>query len=398
VLDHLTAASLSFLPTSLQRRLLDELRQTRSPRPDATWLRAALAAALRDDAAATALLDAARTEAEKALTRAAHIGIYGVTWGSDAYPPLLMQIADPPPLLWLRGAAEPLLGPCLAIVGSRAASDYGLEVATRLATDLASAGLVIVSGLARGADSAAHRGALSCGRYRVDATVSTATVSTAPTASTVSTGGRTVAVLGSGVDIIYPREHDRLALDIVARGGTLLSELPPGTPPRKSHFPRRNRLISGLSLGVLVIEASERSGSLQTARFAAEQGREVMAVPGSVLGERNRGAHALLRDGAALVERAGDVLNELRLPPSLSAVAAPDDPDDGRPAAGRAAAPVPTLVSMVEGEAYDFQALVTLTGLAAADLLRQLLLWELDGRVTRTADGRFLRAGRPVIR
>jgi DNA processing protein len=207
---------------------------------------------------------------------------------TSAYPALLARIADPPPRLWLRGNPRALVAPCVALIGSRAASSYGLQVAERLAADLARAGVTVVSGLARGVDSAAHRGAL--------------------------TTGRTVAVLGSGVDVIYPPEHAELAERILRREGALLSELPPGTPPRRGHFPRRNRLISGLSLAVVVIEASTRSGSLQTARFALEQGREVLAVPGTILGDRFRGSHALLRDGAKLVESASDILEELRLP------------------------------------------------------------------------------------
>lgn len=209
---------------------------------------------------------------------------------SARYPALLARIADPPVRLWLRGDPHALRGPCVALVGSRAASPYGLAVAERLAADLARAGVTVVSGLARGVDSAAHRGAL---------------------AATGATG-RTIAILGSGVDVIYPAEHEALADRIVNQGGAILSELPPGSPPRRGHFPRRNRLISGLSLAVVVIEASARSGSLQTARFALEQGREVLAVPGSIVGERFRGSHALLRDGAKLVESASDILEELR--------------------------------------------------------------------------------------
>jgi len=163
---------------------------------------------------------------------------------SSRYPALLARISDPPPRLWLRGDPDALAAPCVALVGSRAASPYGLQVAERLAADLARAGVTVVSGLARGVDSAAHRGALIT--------------------------GRTVAVLGSGVDVIYPPEHDELAARILGQGGALLSELPPGAPPRRNHFPRRNRLISGLSLAVVVIEVSSRSGSLQTARFGLE--------------------------------------------------------------------------------------------------------------------------------
>jgi DNA processing protein len=214
---------------------------------------------------------------------------------SPLYPALLARIADPLSRLWLRGDPDVLATPCVAIDGSRAASAYGLQVAERLAADLARAGVTVVSGLARGVDSAAHRGAL--------------------------TAGRTIAMLGSGVDVIYPPEHETLADQIVRQGGALLSELEPGTPPRRGHFPRRNRLISGMALAVVVVEASARSGSLQTARFALEQGRDVLAVPGTIVGDRFRGSHALLRDGAKLVESASDILEEL--PPRVWTTAAP---------------------------------------------------------------------------
>ena len=197
----------------------------------------------------------------------------------------LDSIPDPPPVLWARGDA----GPCahaVAIVGSRFATHQGLEVGARLGQGLAGAGFDVVSGLARGVDAAAHRGALRA-------------------------GGRTVAVLGSGVDVVYPPEHASLA-EAVAASGALLSEFAPGVPPRGWHFPRRNRIISGLSLGVVIVEAAQRSGSLITARCALEQGRSVMAVPGAVLGGRNRGAHALIRDGAGMVEEARDVIEQLQ--------------------------------------------------------------------------------------
>ncbi len=223
--------------------------------------------------------------AEAAVRRAADAGITMLPWNHAAYPAALSAIIDPPPVLWIRGPVEALSRPAVAIVGSRAASAYALSVAEQLGADLAAAGLVVVSGLARGVDSAAHRGALAG-------------------------GGTTVAVLGSGVDVIYPREHEPLAQDI-ARDGAVISELVPGTPPQAQFFPRRNRIISGLSRAVVVIEAGEKSGSLITARCALEQGRDVLAVPGNVLSGRNRGAHALLRDGARIVESADDVLEEL---------------------------------------------------------------------------------------
>ena len=198
------------------------------------------------------------------------------------YPGRLRDIPDPPERLWLRGDPRALARTSVAIVGSRRASPGSLDIAHRLAADLARIGLTIVSGLARGCDGAAHRGALDA-------------------------GGVTIAVLGSGADVIYPPEHDSLAEQIV-RQGAVLSEFPPGAPPLPHHFRQRNRLISGLAHGVIVIEANDKSGSLITAGFALAQGREVMVVPGTVLAGRNRGGHQLIRDGAALVENAEDVL------------------------------------------------------------------------------------------
>src|SRR5436309_5889064 len=207
-----------------------------------------------------------------------------IALGDARYPENLRELTGPPEQLYVRGsfAAEDALA--VAIVGSRAATAYGLAVAERLAADLAARGVAVVSGLARGVDSAAHRGALST--------------------------GATIAVLGSGVDVVYPPEHGALAREIEA-AGAIVSELVPGTPPHKVFFPRRNRIISGLSRAVVVIEAGEKSGSLITARCALEQGREVLAVPGNVLTGRNRGAHALLRDGATIVESVEDILQEL---------------------------------------------------------------------------------------
>ena len=218
----------------------------------------------------------------RALTLASSSGLRAIAWSDPDYPAPLAAIPDPPPLVWVRGAVEALQRPAVAIVGSRAATPYALEVSARLAAGLAGRGVAVVSGLARGVDSAAHRGA-------------------------VASGGSTIAVLGCGADRVYPPEHAALAHEIEGRG-VVMSELAPGTPPLPRFFPRRNRIISGLARAVVVVEAGERSGSLITARAALDQGRDVMAVPGSVLSGRNRGGHGLLRDGARLVETAGDVM------------------------------------------------------------------------------------------
>ncbi|HEX3656413.1 MAG TPA: DNA-processing protein DprA [Pirellulales bacterium] len=224
--------------------------------------------------------------AELALCRQHKITLLAA--GEADYPAALAEIPDPPGVLYVRGALEPRDGLAVAIVGSRHATQYGLAQAERLASSLARAGLTIVSGLARGVDAAAHRGALAA-------------------------GGRTLAVLGSGVLNIYPPEHERLAAEVAA-GGALISENSLHAEPFSGSFPQRNRLISGLSLGIIVVEASTHSGALITARHALEQGREVFAVPGRVDNRMSHGCHRLLRDGARLVESADDVLDELGPP------------------------------------------------------------------------------------
>ena len=223
--------------------------------------------------------------ARRVVERAAASGLTALSFADSAYPALLARLSDAPAVLWARGSVAVLGRPAVAVVGSRAASPAGIAGGRLLAEDLAAAGLVVVSGLARGVDAAAHAGAL--------------------------TVGTTVAVLGSGADVVYPAAHATLAAGI-AGSGAVVSEFPPGTAPRRHHFPLRNRIISGLCLAVVVVEAAERSGALITARTALDQGREVMAMPGPIAGGRNRGAHGLIRDGALLVETAEDVLSALR--------------------------------------------------------------------------------------
>jgi DNA processing protein len=305
---------------------------------------------------ASAGLDAARA----ARQSAAAAGITAVAWNDPAFPVSLLTLSDCPPAIWCRGSLACLAAPVVAIVGSRAATAVALEAAARLASDLASLGMTVVSGLARGVDSAAHRGAL--------------------------TTGRTLAVLGSGVDRVYPPEHRALAREIEA-GGAVISEYPPGRPPLPFHFPMRNRLISGLSLAVIVIEAAEGSGSLITAACALEQGREVMAVPGNVLTGRNRGGHALIRDGATIVEGAGDVA--LALGFSMVPSSVPAGPTD----VSRAAAADPLLRHMRVADPVDLDALARLSGLDAARLIARLVELELSGMVKRIGGGRFVRPG-----
>jgi len=220
------------------------------------------------------------------VAEAADCGAQVVTLADGDYPEQLRGIPDPPLALYVRGRLTRAV--CVAVVGTRNPSSDGEYVARRMAEELARAGVCVVSGLARGIDAAAHRGA-------------------------VEAGGTTVAVLGCGVDVRYPAEHERLAGE-VARHGALVTEYPPKTPPAKHHFPLRNRIISGLSRAVVVVEATLRSGALITADLALEQGREVFAVPGSVLNLRSAGPHRLLREGAGWAESAADVLQALGLP------------------------------------------------------------------------------------
>lgn len=293
--------------------------------------------------------------------RDAHVrdGIRVVTWNEPHYPGSLLTLTDCPPALWFRGTLDALAAPAVAIVGSRAASPTALETARRLGADLASRGVTVISGLARGVDSAAHRGALSA--------------------------GRTVAVLGSGLDIIYPREHASLAAQI-AETGLIVSEYPPSTPPLDFHFPQRNRLISGLSRAVVIVEAAEKSGSLITAACALEQGRDVMAVPGNILGGRNRGAHALIRDGAKIVEGADDILEELTVPGAITSGSQSDASSD------RSAGSKDSLLAVMEpGHPYDVDALCEASGLDSARLLPRLLDLELRHLIQRMGGGRFMR-------
>lgn len=344
--------SLSLLPCSHFGRIAERLR-----RGDAAGaiLRSIVDGGWRDDPDKLSTL---RSRAEAGLRRAREHRITALTWNDPAYPPALTTIVDPPPVLWVRGRVAALSLPLVAIVGSRAGSTYALSVAERLATDLVAAGLAVVSGLARGVDSAAHRG-------------------------TVAKGGVTVAVLGSGVDVLYPAEHASLAREI-EKDGAVISELVPGTPPQPQFFPMRNRIISGLSRAVVVIEAGEKSGSLITARCALEQGRDVLAVPGNVLTGRNRGTHALLRDGARIVETADDILEELgllvRTPASV-------------PGGPRGAAPTrdPILACLTPGEPSDLDEIAERSGLAPARLLPRLFELELQGVVARLGGGRFVR-------
>lgn len=267
-----------------------------------------------------------------------------------AYPALLAELGDAPPLLFVAGDPGLLERPQLALVGSRRASRPGLDNAACFARSLAGGGFVVTSGLALGIDGAAHEGALAA-------------------------GGATVAVLGTGLQCLYPRRHAGLAARIVAEGGALVSELPLATPPQAGNFPRRNRIISGLALGVLVVEASPSSGSLITARLAAEQGREVFAIPGSIHHPGARGCHQLIREGALLVETVEDILEALRGWQRVAARPAPrrpvSEPDES----------AHPLLALLRAEPQSSEALAISSGLALPELLAQLTELELDGRI-----------------
>lgn len=225
-------------------------------------------------------------KANAEMERLEAMGFELFSLGDEEYPALLREIHDPPLVLYARGSwREAVARPCLAVVGSRRSSSYGVNAAQSLARELAGSGLTIVSGLARGIDAAAHRGALEA-------------------------KGRTIAVVGTGLDSTYPREHGSLATEIAA-SGALISEFPLGTPPLPQNFPYRNRILSGLSFGVLIVEAAEHSGSLITARMATEQGRDVFAVPGNITSQTSFGPNYLIKDGARLVQCGRDILEEL---------------------------------------------------------------------------------------
>jgi DNA processing protein len=282
--------------------------------------------------------------------------------GHEDYPPLLAQIPDPPVALYVRGALEAQDQQGVAIVGSRRADDYCRRTANRLAQELVEAGLTVISGLARGVDTAAHLGALEA-------------------------GGRTLACLGCGVDVAYPYENAALA-GRIAENGAVLSEYPMTAPPDAWHFPSRNRIVSGLSLGVIVLEAPIGSGALITAECAVDQNREVFAIPGNIDNYRHRGAHALLKDGARLVEGVEDVLAEL----NLQRVDQPALPLEGEEA------PPPVLeggearlFDLLHGEPQAVDDLIHEVGLSAAAVNAALVMLEVKGLARRLPGNAYIR-------
>ena len=300
-------------------------------------------------------LEAAYAQTQAWLAGAEHRAF--ITLGERLYPADLLHTADPPLWLFAQGRLDSLSAPKrVAIVGSRNPTPQGRANAQAFARSLAQAGVSVVSGLALGVDGAAHEGALEG-------------------------GGITLAVVGTGLDRVYPKAHHALAHQI-AEHGVLLSEYPLGTPPLAANFPRRNRIISGLSLGTLVVEAALKSGSLITARLASEQGREVFAIPGSIHSTQSKGCHALIRQGAKLVESAQDVLEDLRLGfgpknPEPCTEPTPDHP----------------LLQAMGFDPVSLDELQTRTGLPSAALQAQLLALELDGQIARLPGARVQRMG-----
>ncbi len=314
-----------------------------------------LALGLRDPA----LPAAAAGEIERAARQSIRI----LVRDDPEFPGILTQLPDPPPLLYVRGALRVEDRLAVAIVGSRRATPYGLEMARGLAAEIASAGVTVVSGLARGIDEAAHRGALEA-------------------------GGRTLAFLGSGIDRIYPPESRRLA-EAISLSGALLSEFPLGTAPTPGNFPVRNRLISGMTRGTLVVEAAARSGSLITARLALEQGRDVFAVPGNVTTRTAVGPNFLIKEGAKLVMRGRDVLEEIPgiiLPqPSAAGGATAEDVEEVR------------ILSLVPpDDPVDLDRLAEAAGMSPGPLLAALLELEIKDRVRQLPGRRFIRRRRRV--
>jgi len=349
-------------PADCSSEAREQVRLWLSVQARFAWAPEAAAAAFSQGASPEALLS--RTpdarlwtilETEVASTALARAGAFLVPWSSPAYPARLRRLVDAPPVLAVRGLASLLSARSVALVGARAATVSGREIAGRLAGRLSEAGLVIVSGLARGIDRAAHEGALDAGGY-------------------------TVALQACGPDQVYPASHRALAARI-AKNGAVVSELPLGAPPRAPHFPLRNRLISALAEAVIVVEARVRSGSLVTARHAADQGVDVFAVPGPIDAPTSRGPHQLLREGAGLVEGAADVLVALGLPAAGRSETSP--PPVAPTGAER------QILARLARRPSSREELARALRLGLPELAGPLLELELSGRVARDRDGRW---------
>lgn len=300
-------------------------------------------------------------EVGKEIGRSAQAGANILPYAAARYPARLKTIADPPPFLFVKGELRDEDERAIAVVGSRSASEYGLRVTRDLCGGLASLGFTVVSGMARGIDAAAHEAALEA-------------------------GGRTVAVLGSGIDVIYPPEHEQL-YQRISRQGAVVSELPMGTPPLSFNFPARNRLISGMVVGVVVVEATEKSGSLITAALALEQGREVFAVPGEAGASRSRGTHQLIRQGAKLVERVEDILEEIA--PQLAGRAATQQASLPLALPPNMSAEAKKIFELVLGRPRQIDEVIETSGLTPAKVSEILLDLEILGLLKQLPGKRF---------
>lgn len=302
-------------------------------------------------------------EAKRLVDECSALGI-DILWSEHIrYPRMLKEIPDPPVILFVRGELRPEDELAVAIVGTRHASTYGLKMAETLAAGLARAGVTIISGLARGIDAAAHRGALAA-------------------------GGRTIAVLGSGVQRIYPPEHGALAAEIMDHGA-LISEAPPNAPPHGGMFPQRNRIISGMSVGVVIVEAGENSGALITARHAVEQDREVFAVPGRADSPNARGCNRLLRDGAKWVESPQDILEGLG--PLIRPVERPDGTVVRRPVELKLSPLEQQVLQATRDDPTPIDEVIAVTGLAASQVLATLSVLEMRGVIRRVGGTNVIR-------
>lgn len=298
----------------------------------------------------------ARVDLDREVRRVAAVDAHILTWEDEGYPKLLAEIPDPPPVLYVRGELRPEDAWAVAVVGTRRASTYGREVTRRLVTVLAQSEVTIVSGLARGIDAVAHQAALEA-------------------------GGRTIAVLGCGIDLVYPPEHRELARRIAAQGA-LVTEYPPGTSPEPGNFPPRNRIISGLSLGIVVTEAGRNSGALITADYAAEQGRDVFAVPGSILSAGCAGTNRLIQDGAKPVLDAADILQEL----NLTMVAEQKEARQALPTTETEA----LILAHLSAEPVHVDDLTRAVGLPVAQVTSTLALMELKGMVRQVGGMKYV--------
>ena len=312
-----------------------------------------------------------RPMAEEIVEWCAREECHLIVRGTDAYPAALEEIYDPPLVLYARGDLELLSASSLAIVGTRRPTFYGLQMAEGLASDLASRGLVVVSGLARGIDAAAHRGCLEC-------------------------GGRTIAVLGCGIDVVYPREHRQLTGRILQKG-LLLTEFPPGTSPSPQNFPVRNRIISGLALGTLIVEASEYSGSLITARLAMEQNREVFALPGNLTTPQSFGPNFLIKEGAKLVQSWRDVVEELPSELRHRILEQEDSSQSPQPVLEMQTDEEVSVLHLLEtDEAVHFDRVLKKSGLEIARLSDVLFKLEMSGQIRQVPGNLYVKLARPL--